>query len=139
MHDFPVEKISDGGKPDMRMRPHVETGASAEFGRTEMVEKDEGPDHARARRRQRAPHREAVAEIDGARHDDVRDRLASVDVAGGGIFAGKETHAGFLCMLEKLPSLPVIIHEYLKFLPFANHKAAAAPFCRLGMFAPEPA
>ena len=59
VHDLAVEQIGDGREPDMRMRPHVEPGAGAEVRRPEIVEEDEGPDHARARRRQRAPHREA--------------------------------------------------------------------------------
>ena len=78
VHDLAVEQIGDGGEPDMRMRPHVEPVAGAEFRRPEMVEEDERPDHARARRGQRAPHRKAVAEIDRARHHDVGDRLAGV-------------------------------------------------------------
>ncbi len=96
MHDLAVEQIRHGGKPDMRMRPHVEPVAGAEFRRPEMIEEDEGPDHARARRRQRAPHREAVAEIDGARHDHLRDGVAGIGVARLRILAGKETHARLL-------------------------------------------
>src|SRR4051812_45231419 len=56
-----------------------------------MVEEDKGPDHAGARRRQRATYRE-VTKIDGARHDHIGDPLAGVIVAGGGIFAGEEPH-----------------------------------------------
>ncbi len=92
VHDLAVEQIGDGGEPDMRMRPHVEAVAGAEFRRPEMVEEDERPDHARARRRQRAPHRKAVAEIDRARHHHLRDGVAGIGVARLRILAGKETH-----------------------------------------------
>ena len=92
MHDLAVEQIGDGGKPDMRMRPHVEPVAGAELGRPEMIEENERPDHARARRRQCAAHREAVAEIDGARHHHMGDGRAGVSVAGLRILAGEETH-----------------------------------------------
>ena len=92
VHDLAVEQIGDGGKPDMRMRPHVEAVAGAKFRRPEMIEEDEGPDHARARRRQRAAHREAVAEIDRARHHHLLDRLALILVAGGRVLAWEETH-----------------------------------------------
>ena len=96
MHDFAVKKISDGGKPDMRMRAHVEPVAGAEFGRSEMIEEDEWPDHARARRGQGAPHGE-VAEIDGARHDHLVDGVALIGVAGGRVFAGKKLITLLLC------------------------------------------
>ena len=71
MHDLAVEQVADRGKPDMRMGPHVQPLAAAEFGRAEMVEEDEGPDHARAGRGQRAADREAVAEVGGAGDDDI--------------------------------------------------------------------
>ena len=77
VHDLAVEQIGDGGKPDMRMRPHVEPVAGAEFRRSEMIEEDERADHARSRGRQRAAHRE-VAEIDRARHDHLSDRVALI-------------------------------------------------------------
>ena len=48
MHDLAVEQIGDGGKPDMRVRADVESVAGAEFRRTEMIEENEGADHARA-------------------------------------------------------------------------------------------
>ena len=94
MHDFAVEQVSHRGKPDMRMRPHVEAVAGAKFSRAEMVEENKRPDHSRARRRQCAPHREAVAKIDGARRDHLRDCLAGIAVAGAGVFAREETHGG---------------------------------------------
>ena len=90
VHDLAVEQIGDGGEPDMRMRPHVEPVAGAELGRPEMVEEDERPDHARARRRQRAAHREAVAEIDRARHHHMRDRVASIASPACGSLPGKK-------------------------------------------------
>ncbi len=77
----------------MRMRTHIEAGAGAEYGRAEVIEEHERADHARLRRRQRAPHREAVAEIGRARHDHGLERITLVLVAGGGILARKEAHA----------------------------------------------
>src|SRR3974377_1390260 len=93
MHYLAVEQIGDGGKPDGRMRPHVEPVAGAEFGRAKMIEEDERPHHARACRRQRAPHRETVAEIDSTRHYHLRDRIAGVSVTGGWVLAREKTHA----------------------------------------------
>ena len=98
MHDLAVEQVGDGGEPDMRMRPHVEAVAGLEHGRAEMIEEHERADHARLRRRQRAAHREAVAEIGGARHDHGLDRVALEFVAGGGVLAGEETHADLLTL-----------------------------------------
>ena len=92
MHDLAIEQIGDGREPDMRMRPHVESRAGAEFSRSEMIEEDERPDHARARRRQGAAHREAVAEVDRARHDHIGERLAAIFVARDRVLAGKEAH-----------------------------------------------
>ena len=60
MDDLAVEQIGDGGEPDMRMRAHIEPGAGAEFSRAHLIEEDEWPDHAGARRGQGAPHLEAV-------------------------------------------------------------------------------
>ena len=87
MHDLAVEQIGDGGEPDMRMRAHVEAVAGLEHGRPEMIEEHERADHARLRRRQRAPHREAVAEIGGARHDHRLERVTLEFVAGGRVLA----------------------------------------------------
>ena len=92
MHDLAVEQIGHRGEPDVRMRPHVEAVAGLEYGRAEMIEEHERADHARLRRRQRAPHREAVAEIGGARHDHGLERVALEFVAGGGILAREEAH-----------------------------------------------
>jgi hypothetical protein len=80
MHDLAVEQEGDGGKPDMRMRPHVDAVPGAELGRPEMVEDDERPDHARAPRRQRAMHLKA-AEIDRARHDHLLDGVTRWRIA----------------------------------------------------------
>src|SRR3954463_10800807 len=77
----------------MWMRTDVKTAAGAEFRRTEMIEKDEGPDHARSRRGQRTPHRKTVAEVDRARHDQLRDGVAGECVARFGVLAWEETHA----------------------------------------------
>ena len=56
MHDLAGKEIGHRGKTDMRMRPHVDPGARLEHRGAEMVEKDEGADHARLARRQGATH-----------------------------------------------------------------------------------
>ena len=68
MHDAAVEQIGDGGKPDMRMRPHVHALPGDELHRAHLVEEDERADHLALAVRQGAAHLEA-AEVAGARHD----------------------------------------------------------------------
>jgi len=46
MHDLAVEQIADGGKADVRMGPHIDAFAGAKYGGPEMIEEDEGADHA---------------------------------------------------------------------------------------------
>ena len=92
VHDRAVEQIGDGGKPDMRMRPHVHALARHELHRAEMIEEDEGPDHLPLAMRQRAPHRKAVAEIARARHDDEIERVAGLGIAEHGIVGGEPAH-----------------------------------------------
>jgi len=65
------------------------------FGRPEMVEEDERPDHAPPRRGQRAPHRN-IAEVDRTRHDRHLDRVAAERIAENGILRGEEAHGGLL-------------------------------------------
>ena len=89
MHDLAGEQIGDGREPDMRMRPHVDALAGAEFRRAHVVEEDERPDHAALRRGQRAADREA-AEVAGARDDHALDRVARVRVARAGSLPGKK-------------------------------------------------
>jgi hypothetical protein len=69
MDDAALEEIGDGGEADMRMRAHVEAAAGRQLDRPELIEEDEGADHAPLRHWQHAPHREAVAEIARARED----------------------------------------------------------------------
>jgi hypothetical protein len=92
VHDFAVEQIGHRGKADMGMRAYVQAGAGAKLGRPEMIEKDERAHHAGARRWQCPPYREAVAEIDGARHHDMGNGFATEGIARFGVFAGEETH-----------------------------------------------
>src|SRR6478736_3164052 len=91
VHDLAIEKIGNRGKPDVRVRPHVESVARAEFGRPEMVEENEWANHARPRRGQRTPHGE-VAKVDRARHDHLGDGIALIGVTGFRVLAGEETH-----------------------------------------------
>ena len=69
MEDGTGEEIGDGGKADMRMRAHVEAVAGGKLHRAELVEEDEGADHAPLRGREYALHGKAVAEIAAPRQD----------------------------------------------------------------------
>jgi hypothetical protein len=71
VQDFSVEQIDDRGEADMRVRPHIETPALAQYHRAHLVKEHERPDHPPLRRWQRAAHFETVAKISGARHDRV--------------------------------------------------------------------
>ncbi|MGY4305065.1 hypothetical protein ACVIJ6_002308 [Bradyrhizobium sp. USDA 4369] len=77
--------LTVGGEPNMRMRPHVHALAGDELNRAEMIEEDERTDHLSPPMRQCAAHGEAVAEIAGARHDDVLQRIAGGGIAEFGI------------------------------------------------------
>ena len=133
MHDLAVEQIGDGGEPDMRMRPHVEAVAGREHRRPEMIEEHERPDHARLRRRQRAPHREAVAEIGGARHDHRLDRVALEFVAGGGVLAGKETH-GAILPLSPLRTAQASVTNFWPFSEPTRPSNTSLTLAQLGSF-----
>ncbi|MGY4341587.1 hypothetical protein ACVWW3_006493 [Bradyrhizobium sp. LM2.9] len=61
-----------------------------------MVEEDEGPDHLPLAMRQRPAHREAIAEIARARHDDEIERVAGHGIAKHGIVRGLPAHGGLL-------------------------------------------
>src|SRR4029079_16815861 len=87
----------DGGKADMRMRPHVHALAGHVLHRAEMVEEDEGPDHLPLAMRQRAPHGKAVAEVAGAWHDDEFKRVAGPGIAERGIVGWHPAHEGLHC------------------------------------------
>ena len=91
VHDLAVEQEGDGGEPDVRMRPHVDALAAAELGRPEVIEEDEGADHAPLAVGQRAADREA-AEIDAARNDHQFDGVAGCRVAGIWVLVGGEAH-----------------------------------------------
>ena len=96
-----VEQIGDGGKPDMRMRAHVHALAGHELHRPEMIEEDEGADHLPLAMRQRAPHRKAIAEVAGARHDDEIERVAGFGIAEHGIVGGLPAHFPALQVLPR--------------------------------------
>src|SRR5207244_10892013 len=91
MHDLAVEKESDGGEPDMRMRPHVEALAGAKLRRSEMVEEDERADHAPIDVGQGATHRE-MTYVHAARHDHEVDRIGGLRIAGRRVLGRKEAH-----------------------------------------------
>jgi hypothetical protein len=96
MHDRAVEQIGDGGEPDMRMRTHVHALAGDVLNGAEMIEEDERPDHLTLAMRQCAPHRKAVTEIAGARHDDEIERVAGFGIAEHGIVGGLPAHEELL-------------------------------------------
>ena len=45
VRDAAVEKVGDGGKPDMRVGTNVHTSPGNKLHRSHLIEKDEGPDH----------------------------------------------------------------------------------------------
>src|SRR5262249_11245183 len=92
MHDRAVEQIGDGGKANMRMRPHVHAAPRHELHWPEMVEEDEGTDHLPPAMRQRPAYFKAVSEIAGARYDDKLERVAGFGVAEYGIEVWKPAH-----------------------------------------------
>jgi hypothetical protein len=101
MHDLAFEEIGDGGKPDVRVRAHVNALARAELRRSHVIEKDEGPDHAAAGRGQRAPNGKA-AKVGGARHDHEFNCIARKRIAGLRVLGGEPTHPalrGFLTVI----------------------------------------
>ena len=92
MHDLAVEQIGDRGKADMRMRPHIDAFAGAKYRGPKMIEENEWTNHPRTRRGQRAADLQPT-EIDRARHDNVRDRVARWRVPERRIFGRKEAHS----------------------------------------------
>src|SRR5262245_63730720 len=105
MHDLAVEQVSNGGKPDMRVRADIKPVAGTEFRWAEMIEEYERTDHARACRGQR-PADGKVAEVDGARHDHLTDRIALIAVARLRILAGKEAHG--LILYKRISYVSVV-------------------------------
>jgi hypothetical protein len=70
MQDLAVEEIGHGGETDMRMRAHIETGASAQRDRTHLIEKYEWAHRAALSRRKNAANLEPFAEVAGPWHDN---------------------------------------------------------------------
>jgi len=75
------EEIRHRRKADVRMRPHVDPRARREFGRTHVIEEDDGPDVAHRLRRQE-PRDEKAAKIARPAFDDCRDRTVRAGAAG---------------------------------------------------------
>src|SRR3981189_1862466 len=67
MQDLALEKVGDGGEPDVRVRAYVEALCRRERHRSHLVEEHERADAAPLGRRHRAAHLEAVAEVARAR------------------------------------------------------------------------
>src|SRR5262249_15322555 len=84
-------QVSNGSKSDMRVRADIKPVAGTEFRWAEMIEEYERTDHACACRGQR-PADGKVAEVDGARHDHLTDRVALIGVARLRVLAGQEAH-----------------------------------------------
>src|SRR4051812_45590046 len=91
MHDFTVKQEGQRREPDMRVWPNVDALAVAQDGWSEMVEEDEGADHATPGVREGPAHREA-AEIDAARHDDLINRIAGWFVTWCRVLAREGCH-----------------------------------------------
>ncbi len=75
----------------MGMRPHVDALASAKLCRPEVVEKNEGADHAPIHVGKGAAHRE-MAYVHAARHDHEVDRIGGPRIARRRILGRKEAH-----------------------------------------------
>ena len=56
MHEFSIEQVGDGRKPDMRMRSHVEALAGCEIHGAEIIEEHEGTERTSRHLRQHAIH-----------------------------------------------------------------------------------
>src|SRR5690349_16164623 len=68
--DRPFEQPGDRRQVDVRMRAHVHPCAEVKLRGAELVDEDEGPDHAPRPRWDRAPDLE-LAEVVGNRGDDL--------------------------------------------------------------------
>jgi hypothetical protein len=88
--DLALIKIGDGRKPDVRMRPHVSCGGDHDLQRTELVEKDEWPDHLPLRGRQHATNERV--DVDRTRHDQGFDRVNSDRIGEGRLEQRVPTH-----------------------------------------------
>src|SRR5205809_7284508 len=101
MHDAAIEQVGDGGKSDVRVRAHVEPLPSDELNRSHLIEEDEGTDHLALAMRQRAAHREAVAEIAYARNNDELERVTRSFLAEHWIGRGQPAHCSPPCSFDR--------------------------------------
>ncbi len=98
------EQIGQRRQADMRMRTHVRPVSGAKHRRPEMVEEDEGTDHAALRGWQRAANLEAITQIPNRRKDHVLDRQVRWNARNG--------HCHLLCAIrsgrrgKRLPGRP---------------------------------
>ena len=88
VRDAAIEKVGDGGKPDMRVGTNVQTSSGNKLHRSHLVEKNEGPDHLAFPVRQRPADGKAVAKVAHARNDDQFKRVARMLVAQHGSLSG---------------------------------------------------
>src|SRR5512140_564553 len=104
MHDFPLEEVREGGKPDVRMRAHVDRAcdAAGEVDGAHVIEKHERAHHAAAHEGQHAADLEA-AEIAPLlfdhefEHGGPRRRLRHFRRFGPGRAAGQAARASSIC------------------------------------------
>ena len=81
MHDAAVEKIGDSGKSDVGVRAHVQALPGNELNRSHLIEENERADHLALAVRQRATHREAVAQITHSWNNDHVESIARSFIA----------------------------------------------------------
>ena len=98
MEELAFEQIGDGGQVDVRVWAHVETLASFEARRAELIPEDEGADHALLDRRQRAAHHEIVAEVarlggDGGHHRPAFGHDIALLFVAGSYAHGRQSRA----------------------------------------------
>src|SRR6476659_2980342 len=103
MDDLAVEQEGDSGEADMGMRPYVDALAGAKFSGSEVIEEDEGADHAPFDMGERAPHRE-VTDIHAPRHHYKIDGIGGSGIAGRRILGRKEAHIDILRRRPPFPS-----------------------------------
>ena len=78
--DRALEKIGDRRKADMRVRPDIDALARGKCRRTEVVEKNERPDHLRGKGRQQALNLESTEVFDVRREQcDLRGHRVSLE------------------------------------------------------------
>src|SRR6185437_1074819 len=95
MDDLALEEIGDRGKPDVRMRPHIDAVPRRKCGRPHVIEEDERADQLARRCGQHAADGEA-AEVARAGVDHAGDLWSPGAGTRGGLDVGENAHPDIL-------------------------------------------